>query len=379
MFKKILIANRGEIACRVIRTLKKMGIHSVAVYTGADADSLHVSLADEAYYIGQGLASESYLDTDKILAIAKENGVEAIHPGYGFLSENAAFANACADAGIAFIGPRTEHMQQFGLKHTARELAELNKVPLLPGSSILKDLDEAKVEAQRIGYPVMLKSTAGGGGIGMQLCYDDAELCDAYESVKRLSENNFSDGGMFLEKYVALARHIEVQVFGDGKGFVAALGDRDCSVQRRNQKVIEETPAPGITDETREALYAAATALTSSVSYLSAGTVEFVYDTSSDEFYFLEVNTRLQVEHGITEEVTEVDLVEWMIRQAYGENPELYAYQHAPKGHAIQVRIYAEDPSKNFQPSSGVLTNVKFAEGIRCDTFIEREDCLRFL
>ncbi len=371
MFKKVLIANRGEIACRVIRTLNKMGISSVAVYTAADTDSLHVSMADESYYIGHGLASESYLDAEKILSIAKESGAEAIHPGYGFLSENAAFAERCEAEGIAFIGPRTKHMKEFGLKHTARALAEANNVPLLPGSSILKDLDEAKVEAARITYPVMLKSTAGGGGIGMQLCYDEAELCDAYESVKRLSENNFGDGGMFLEKYVALARHIEVQVFGDGKGFVAALGDRDCSVQRRNQKVIEETPAPGISDETREALYRAATTLTSSVDYLSAGTVEFVYDTLSDEFYFLEVNTRLQVEHGITEEVTDVDLVEWMIRQAYGENPALYSYNHAPQGHSIQVRIYAEDPSKNFQPSSGVLTNVAFAGDIRCDTFIE--------
>lgn len=371
MFTKVLIANRGEIACRVIRTLTKMGIKSIVVYTAADADSLHVSLADEAYYIGHGLASESYLDAQKILEVAQQSGAQAIHPGYGFLSENAAFANDCEAVGIRFIGPRTEHMQKFGLKHTARELAEQNNVPLLPGSSILTDLEEAKTEAKRIVYPVMLKSTAGGGGIGMQLCYDERELCDAYVSVKRLSENNFSDGGMFLEKYVSSARHIEVQIFGDGKGFVSVLGDRDCSIQRRNQKVIEETPAPGISDVTREALYSAATTLTSSVSYLSAGTVEFVYDTQTDEFYFLEVNTRLQVEHGITEEVTGVDLVEWMIRQAYGENPALYTYKHAPQGHSIQVRIYAEDPAKNFQPSSGVLTNVKFPEDIRCDTFIE--------
>jgi len=366
-----LIANRGEIACRVIRTLKKMNIASVAVYTGADTDSLHVSLADEAYYIGHGVASESYLDAEKILDIAKKSGAEAIHPGYGFLSENAAFARACEEAGIAFIGPRPEHMEEFGLKHTARDLAEQNKVPLLPGSSLLADLNEAKSEAKRIGYPVMLKSTAGGGGIGMQLCFDEAQLIGAYDSVKRLSENNFSDSGMFLEKYVAKARHIEVQVFGDGKGHVATLGDRDCSVQRRNQKVIEETPAPLISDEIREALYKAAGDLTASVSYRSAGTVEFVYDTDSGEFYFLEVNTRLQVEHGITEEVTGVDLVEWMIRTAYGENPALYDYVHAPKGHSIQVRVYAEDPMKNFQPSSGVLTNVDFADAIRCDTFIE--------
>jgi len=371
MFTKVLIANRGEIACRIIRTLKKMEIKSVVVYTAADADSLHVSLADESYYIGQGLASESYLNTKKILDVAKQSGAEAIHPGYGFLSENSTFANECKAEDIRFIGPRTEHMKKFGLKHTARELAEQKNVPLLPGSSILTDLEEAKAEAIRIVYPVMLKSTAGGGGIGMQLCFNEAELCEAYESVKRLSENNFSDGGMFLEKYVAQARHIEVQVFGDGKGFIAVLGDRDCSVQRRNQKVIEETPATGISDVTREALYSAALSLTSSVSYLSAGTVEFVYDTSTDEFYFLEVNTRLQVEHGITEEVTGVDLVEWMIRQAYGENPALYEYKHKPQGHSIEVRIYAEDPSKNFQPSSGVLSNVNFAKGIRCDTFVE--------
>jgi urea carboxylase len=371
MFTKILIANRGEIACRVIKTLKKMNIKSVAVYTHADIDSLHVSLADEAYLVGEGLASESYLDTNKILQVAQESGVEAIHPGYGFLSENAKFANQCADLGIVFIGPRTEHMKKFGLKHTARDLAELNSVPLLPGSSILNDLEEAKKEAKRIVYPVMLKSTAGGGGIGMQLCYNEEELSEAYESVKRLSENNFSDGGMFLEKYVAQARHIEVQIFGDGKGYIAVLGDRDCSVQRRNQKVIEETPAPNLSDETREALYEAAKCLTSSVAYLSAGTVEFVYDTTTSEFYFLEVNTRLQVEHGITEEVSGVDLVEWMVAQAYGDNPALYAYQHAPKGHSIEVRIYAEDPAKNFQPSSGTLTHVSFPKSIRCDTFIE--------
>ncbi|QSZ40654.1 urea carboxylase [Sulfurimonas aquatica] len=371
MFTKILIANRGEIACRIIKTLKKMNIQSVVVYTTADIDSLHVSLADEAYLIGEGLASESYLDYKKILAIAKESGAQAVHPGYGFLSENAKFVDSCIEAGIVFIGPTTEHMKKFGLKHTARELAEDNYVPLLPGSSILKDLEEAKQEALRIVYPVMLKSTAGGGGIGMQLCYNEEELCNSYDSVKRLSENNFSDGGMFLEKYVTHARHIEVQIFGDGKGFIGVLGDRDCSVQRRNQKVIEETPAPNLSNETREALYSAAKKLTSSVSYLSAGTVEFVYDTTSSEFYFLEVNTRLQVEHGITEEVSGVDLVEWMVRQAYGTNPELYSYEHNPKGHSIEVRIYAEDPAKNFQPSSGTLTNVSFADDIRCDTFIE--------
>jgi urea carboxylase len=371
MFKKILIANRGEIACRVIKTLKKMGIVSVAVYTEADKDSLHVSFADEAYCIGKGMASSSYLDGEKILALAQKVGAEAIHPGYGFLSENAAFAKACETKGIVFIGPRAEHIEAFGLKHTARSLAESHNVPLLPGSSLLSSVEEALKSAQAIGYPVMLKSTAGGGGIGMQLCYDAKALQEAYASVKRLSENNFSNGGLFLEKYVAAARHIEVQIFGDGKGVIATLGERDCSIQRRNQKVIEETPAPNLSDETRQALYEAATRLGQSVNYLSAGTVEFVYDTTTNDFYFLEVNTRLQVEHGVTEEVCGVDLVEWMIRQAYGHNDALYAYVHRPVGHAIQVRVYAEDPIKNFQPSSGMLHNVLFAPDIRVDSFIE--------
>jgi len=371
MFMKILIANRGEIACRIIKTLKKMGIRSVALYTTADRDSLHVSLADEAYWIGEGVASESYLDAEKILEIAFTCKAEAIHPGYGFLSENAAFARACETKGIVFIGPRAEHIEAFGLKHTARALAEANHVPLLPGSGLLASLEEALEKAQSIGYPVMLKSTAGGGGIGMQLCYDAVSLEGAYASVKRLSENNFSNSGLFLEKYVEHARHIEVQIFGDGKGYVATLGERDCSIQRRNQKVIEETPAAHLSDSTREALFEASKKLASCVNYLSAGTVEFVYDTMSDAFYFLEVNTRLQVEHGVTEEVSGVDLVEWMIRQAYGSHEALYDYKHSPKGHAMQVRVYAEDPLKNFQPSSGVLHHVHFAPNIRVDSFIE--------
>lgn len=371
MFTKVLIANRGEIACRIIKTLKKMGIASVALYTTADRDSLHVSMADEAYCIGEGVASSSYLDGAKILEIALSVGAEAIHPGYGFLSENASFAKACETKGVVFIGPRTEHIEAFGLKHTARSLAEEHGVPLLPGSELLNSVEEAIEKAHIIGYPVMLKSTAGGGGIGMQLCFDDRALMDAYASVKRLSENNFSNSGLFLEKYVQAARHIEVQIFGDGKGCVVALGERDCSIQRRNQKVIEETPAPLLSDTTRQALYDAAIALGKSVKYLSAGTVEFVYDTFTNDFYFLEVNTRLQVEHGITEEVSGVDLVEWMVAQACDEHDALYHYSHQTKGHAIQVRVYAEDPMKQFQPCSGMLHNVAFAPDIRCDTFIE--------
>jgi urea carboxylase len=371
MFKKVLIANRGEIACRVIKTLKKMGIQSVAIYSEADAGARHVLEADEAVCVGPAPAAESYLNVTKILAVAKQLGVEAIHPGYGFLSENATFAESCEAAGIAFIGPTPQQMREFGLKHTARALALSNHVPLLPGSDLLKDLAEAQQEAKRIGYPVMLKSTAGGGGIGMQLIWEETELPAAFESVQRLSKNNFKDSGMYLEKYVQAARHIEVQIFGDGLGHVIALGERDCSVQRRNQKVIEETPAPNISQFTRQALCETAVKLASALHYLSAGTVEFVYDNDAEQFYFLEVNTRLQVEHGVTELVTGVDLVEWMIRVAAKDTEFLKNYLHTPQGHAIQVRLYAEDANKNFQPSSGVLTEVVFSTEARVDTWVQ--------
>ena len=376
MFHKVLIANRGAIACRIIRTLKNMGITSVAVYSEADRHARHVAEADEAVFIGPAPASESYLDQAKILEAARATGAEAIHPGYGFLSENASFAEACAVAGIAFIGPTPQQMRDFGLKHTARELAEKNSVPLLPGSGLLDDVAHALREAERIGYPVMLKSTAGGGGIGMKLCWTADQLLEAYDSVERLSRSNFSQGGLFLEKYVEQARHIEVQIFGDGKGQVVSLGERDCSVQRRNQKVIEETPAPGLDESLRTALWSAATRLGQAVNYQSAGTVEFVYDVKNAAFYFLEVNTRLQVEHGVTERVTGVDLVEWMVRVAAGEPPALDSFVFAPQGHSIQVRLYAEDPGKQFQPSSGLLNSVVFPDhsspdGIRIDAWIE--------
>jgi len=372
VFKKVLVANRGEIACRVIRTLKKMGIQSVAIYSEADAGARHVLDADEAVCVGAAPAAESYLNIAKILQVAAETGTQAIHPGYGFLSENANFAEACEAAGIVFIGPTPQQMRDFGLKHTARELAEKNSVPLLPGTGLLNDVAEAKIAAQKIGYPVMLKSTAGGGGIGMQLIWAEDALEAAFESVQRLSKNNFKDGGIYLEKYVQAARHIEVQIFGDGKGKVIALGERDCSVQRRNQKVIEETPAPNISDATRKALCETAIKLGCALHYRSAGTVEFVYDNDSQQFYFLEVNTRLQVEHGVTELVTGVDLVEWMIRIAAGDSGFLSAYKHQPQGHAIQVRIYAEDANKNFQPSSGVLTEAVFSPEARIDTWVQR-------
>ncbi|HRH17199.1 MAG TPA: biotin carboxylase N-terminal domain-containing protein, partial [Aquabacterium sp.] len=372
MFDKVLIANRGAIACRIIRTLRQLGIRSVAVYSEADAMARHVREADEAYGVGPAPAAESYLRADTILRIARECGAQAIHPGYGFLSENPAFAEACEAAGIAFIGPTAAQMRAFGLKHTARDLAQANAVPLLPGSGLLADVGHALSEAARIGYPVMLKSTAGGGGIGMRLLRSEADVAEAFASVQRLASANFKDAGLFLEKFVERARHIEVQVFGDGLGGVLALGERDCSVQRRNQKVIEETPAPGLTDVQRRELHATAVRLAQAVNYRSAGTVEFVYDADTGQFYFLEVNTRLQVEHGVTEQVCRVDLVEWMVRLASGDLPPLPTLVPTPTGASIQVRLYAEDPARQFQPSAGLLTEVVFPTDARVDSWVER-------
>jgi urea carboxylase len=371
MFDKLLIANRGAISRRITRTLKKMGVGSVAVYSEADVDSLHVREADQAMLLGPAAVSESYLRVDKILEAARETGAGAIHPGYGFLSENADFAEACEKAGIVFVGPTPDQMRAFGLKHTAREIARQCGAPLLPGTGLMPNAEAAAEAAQVIGYPVMLKSTAGGGGIGMKVCWNHGELLDAFATVERLSKSNFKESGIFIEKFVANARHIEVQIFGDGKGRVLALGERDCSAQRRNQKVIEETPAPGLFDLQRPGLFDAAIKLGKAVNYRSAGTVEFVFDADSGDFYFLEVNTRLQVEHGVTEEVCGIDLVEWMVRLAQGDSSFMDQYRDAPEGHAIQVRIYAEDPAKNFQPSVGLLTEVKVDPGARCETWVE--------
>ncbi|AFY95459.1 urea carboxylase [Chamaesiphon minutus] len=371
MIDRILIANRGEIACRIIRTLDRLNIQSIALYSEIDRHAPHVSTATESFCIGKATAAESYLQADRILQIARENRVRAIHPGYGFLSENADFATACETAQIAFIGPTPAQLVQFGLKHTARSIAAENGIPMLTGSELLESLAQAETIAAQIGYPVMLKSTAGGGGIGMEICRDSSSLAAAFDRVDRLSRQNFSQGGIFLERYLSRARHIEVQIFGDGKGNVVALGERDCSLQRRNQKVVEETPAPGIDDSLRSQLYAAAVKLGKSVNYRSAGTVEFIVDADSQEFYFLEVNTRLQVEHGVTELVGNIDLVEWMVRLAGGEDLDLANYQYQPQGHAIQVRIYAEDPHHNFQPSAGLLTAVNFPEHVRVDGWIE--------
>ncbi|WP_207281237.1 urea carboxylase [Pseudomonas sp. FW300-N2F2] len=377
MFEKILIANRGAIACRILRTLGELKVHGVAVYSQADAASLHILQADEAHSLGEGAAANTYLAVDKLLAIAKSSGATAIHPGYGFLSENAAFAEACEAAGVAFIGPTPQQLRVFGLKHTARDLARQHGVPLLEGTELLDSLDAALLAGTRIGYPVMLKSTAGGGGIGMRVCRSAAELSESFEAVKRLGQNNFSDAGVFIEKYIEKARHLEVQVFGDGQGQVIALGVRDCSVQRRNQKVLEETPAPNLPEGMADALCAAAIQLAQAVNYRSAGTVEFVFDSDAGRFYFLEVNTRLQVEHGVTEQVWGVDLVRWMVQLAAGDLPPLNELSQGLKaeGHAIQARLYAEDPGRDFQPSPGLLTAVKFPEAdgkqLRIDTWVE--------
>lgn len=371
MFKKVLIANRGEIAVRVIKTLQKMGIASVAVYSDADRFSKPVLMADEAVRLGPAPASESYLNVDAVIAACRQTGAQAVHPGYGFLSENIGFAERLKAEGITFIGPTPDNISAFGLKHTARELAKASGVPLLPGSGLLDSREEALSAAEQIGYPVMLKSTAGGGGIGMQLCDNAEALAAAFDTVQRTAKSSFGDARVYLERFVSKARHVEVQIFGDGKGRVIALGERDCSLQRRNQKVIEETPAPGLSDAVRQRLHAAAVSLGQQVAYASAGTVEFIYDPAREEFYFLEVNTRLQVEHPVTEAVFGVDLVEWMIRQAAGEDVLTGKENLVPTGAAIEARVYAEMPHAGFRPSAGLLTEVVFPDGIRVDGWVE--------
>ncbi len=369
MFTKVLIANRGEILARICRTLREMNIASVAVYSEADRFAPPVLAADEAVYIGPASAAQSYLNIEAIIAACKQTGAQAVHPGYGFLSERVEFAERLAAEGIAFIGPGPQHLRKFGLKHTARALAAKAGVKLLPGTGVLASAEDALKAAGEIGYPVMLKSSAGGGGIGMVLSASPAELAERFASVSRLAANNFGNAALFLEKYVARARHVEVQVFGDGDGGVVALGTRDCSLQRRNQKVVEETPAPNIPAAILAALENAALTLAKSVNYASAGTVEFVYDAAAQKFYFLEVNTRLQVEHGVTEAVYGVDLVRWMIEQSAGEFTLPVAL--TPKGAAVEVRLYAENPAENFTPCAGTLIAFAPGPGLRVDAWVE--------
>ena len=371
MFQRVLIANRGIIACRIIRTLRKLGVSPIAVYSEADRHSPHVAGADAAVLLGPPAAAESYLNQGAILKAAVNTGADAIHPGYGFLSENAAFAEACESSGMVFLGPTPEQMRALGLKHTARELVSRENVPLLPGSGLLFDLAHALEEGERCGYPVIVKSTAGGGGIGMRICRTPEEMAETFSAAARLSAANFGQSGLYLERYVEKARHIEVQVFGDGVGNVIAIGERDCSAQRRNQKVIEETPAPGLCSEMRRQLWKTAERLTRSLRYRSAGTVEFLYHSDREEFFFLEVNTRLQVEHAVTEEVTGVDLVEWMVRLGAGELPPLEGLRPVPHGASIQVRIYAEDPAHEFRPSTGILSEVRLPSEARCETWVD--------
>ena len=381
-FDTVLIANRGEIARRIIRSAKNIGLRTVAVFSDADRAAPHVRDADVAVRLGPAPAAESYLNTDAILGACALHDVGAIHPGYGFLSENLGFARKIEAAGIRFVGPTVDQIAAFGEKHTARELAALAGVPMLSGTGLLSSADEAMVEAIRIGLPVMLKATGGGGGIGMQACFSVDEVRDAFDRVARLGEKNFGSAGVFLERLVRPARHVEVQLFGAGDGRVAVIGDRDCSLQRRNQKVIEEAPAPALPDAVRRRLHESARALAASVQYRSAGTVEFVYDPISEEASFLEVNTRLQVEHPVTEEVYGVDLVAMMLLLARdgaeGLDPSTFTTPFEPAGCAFEARVYAEDPSKNGLPSSGLVTQAVFPgfgtaplTGVRVDGWIE--------
>jgi 3-methylcrotonyl-CoA carboxylase alpha subunit len=360
MIKSLLIANRGEIACRVIRTARRMGIRTVAVYSDADAKALHVRMADEAVHIGPSPARESYLRGDRIIEAAKATGAEAIHPGYGFLSENADFAQAVIDAGLIWVGPKPDSIRAMGLKDAAKKLMAEAGVPVTPGY-LGEDQDpkRLKLEADAIGYPVLIKAVAGGGGKGMRRVDDAKGFDDALDSAKREAASSFGDDRVLIEKYISSPRHIEVQVFGDSHGNVVHLFERDCSLQRRHQKVIEEAPAPGMDEETREAVCGAAVRAAKAVNYENAGTIEFIADASeglrADRIWFMEMNTRLQVEHPVTEEITGQDLVEWQLRVASGEPLPKKQSELSINGHAIEARLYAEDPGKSFLPSVGRL------------------------
>lgn len=371
-FGTVLIANRGEIAVRIIKTLKKLKIKSVAVYSDLDKYSQHVIDADLAVPLHGKTAAETYLDIEKIIKAAKDTGSEAIIPGYGFLSENADFSDRCQQEGIVFVGPSGEAIRKLGLKHSAREIAEKAGVPLVPGSPLVSTAAEAKITAAKLEYPVMVKSTAGGGGIGLQKVDSEADIERVFETVQHQGKSYFGDSGVFLERFVENARHVEIQMMGDGYGKAIALGERDCSLQRRNQKIIEETPAPNLPEATRARMRKAAESLGSLLHYKCAGTVEFIYDEKRDEFYFLEVNARLQVEHPITEMVTGLDLVEWMLRIAADDPPDFDSSKISINGASIEARLYAENPVKEFRPSPGQLTEVNFPEWARVDTWVSK-------
>ena len=375
MFKKILIANRGEIACRVIKTARKMGIQTVAVYSDADRDALHVRMADESVHIGPAPSSQSYIVIDRILEAIRQTGADAVHPGYGFLSENAAFAAALEKAGVAFIGPPVWAIEAMGDKITSKKSAAEAGVSTVPGHmDLIEDADEAVRIASSIGYPVMIKASAGGGGKGMRIAWNDAEAREGFQSSRNEAKSSFGDDRIFIEKFVTQPRHIEIQVLGDQHGNTLYLGERECSIQRRNQKVIEEAPSPFLDAATRKAMGEQAVALAKAVGYFSAGTVEFIVDGDRN-FYFLEMNTRLQVEHPVTELVTGIDLVEQMIRVAAGETLSFAQSDVKLNGWAIESRLYAEDPYRNFLPSVGRLTRYRPpVEGRRDDGSVIRND-----
>jgi len=369
MFKKILIANRGEIAVRILRACRELGIRSVAVFSEVDRKSLHVRLADEAYPIGPAPSRESYLRIDKLMDVARRAGCDAVHPGYGFLAENAALPRACADAGLTFIGPPPEAMEALGSKTAGRQLARRSDVPIVPGTNDpIEKPEDAKPLALDMGYPVLLKAVAGGGGKGMRIVYSDAEFDSAFRDASSEAMNAFGDARLYLEKYLERPRHVEIQIFADSHGRVVSLGERECSVQRRHQKVIEEAPSPIVTPDLRKKMGDAAVRLARAGGYVNAGTVEFLIDAHLN-FYFLEVNTRLQVEHPVTEQVTGLDLVKLQIAIAAGHRLPFAWESITPRGHAMEVRLYAEDPDNNFFPSPGNILSchVPSGPGIRLD------------
>jgi acetyl-CoA carboxylase biotin carboxylase subunit len=370
MFKKILIANRGEIALRVIRTCKEMGIKTVAVYSTADADSLHVRFADEAVCIGKPASKESYLSIPRIISAAEITNADAIHPGYGFLSENAAFSKVCEEYNIKFIGASEDMINKMGDKATAKATMEKAGVPTIPGSKgLLKSVEEGKSIAKEMGYPVLLKATAGGGGRGMRLVREEKEFQKMWDDARQESANAFGNDGLYLEKFVEEPRHIEIQIVGDHRGKACHLSERDCSIQRRHQKLVEETPSPIVSQELREKMGQAAIKGAEAIAYEGAGTIEFLVDKYGN-FYFMEMNTRIQVEHPITEEVTDYDLIKEQIKVAMGE--EISGRNYYPQRHAIECRINAEDPGNDFRPSPGRITNLHFpgGHGVRVDSHV---------
>lgn len=372
MFNKVLIANRGEIARRVIRTCKRLDIQTVAIYSEADAESLHVKDADEAYCVGKPPVAQSYLNIDRILEIAQESGAEAIHPGYGLLSENADFARRCTEAGFVFIGPNADVIASMGSKLEARKTMKAAGVPIVEGvEAPVKDIVEATEIAERLGYPIMLKASAGGGGIGMQLVENAEELAKAFEGNQKRAQSFFGDGTMYMERFIANPHHVEVQIIADHQGNVVPLFERECSIQRRNQKVVEEAPSPFISQETREKMLEASVKAAKHIGYINAGTIEYLVDEQQN-FYFLEMNTRLQVEHPVTEEITKLDLVEEQLKIAAKQTLTFTRESITKEGHAIEVRIYAENPS-TFFPSPGTITALELpaGEGVRHECGVE--------